>query len=349
MKLPELKDADYARLREEMRAAIPRFSKDWDNFNPSDPGITILELLAYVGETLLYRMDRVPARSYLNYLRLLAGAAGADTLAQLQAADAQHDPGRRRLLEVLRDLEARPLESITNADIRRMQAEAQEFFARPYRAITEADFHTLALEAIDQIPPDENDSGMDAFVRYEEPVTELVLISRRYGHGRDLYDRETRGETLTLARRAGHPDARFEALRRKTAEYLSRRTLIGTRLRVRWPEVTPVNIELQVRIPEFYRPGRVLESVGQRLLEEFDAAGSAEKAERAYDRPIQYNRLQGCLEEVPGVAGVEELRIDYDGPAPPGPDEANPWYVPVRGLARVTQLRLRRVQEKRHV
>ena len=210
-------------------------------------------------------------------------------------------------------------------------------------------FHALALEAIDHIPAAEREPRMDAFVRYEEPVVELVLISGRYGHLRELYERRVQGDGLTLTRHADQADVHFESVRRKTQEFLAARKLVGTRLRVRWPRVTPVRLEVQVQIPEFYRPGRVLESVGEKLLQEFDVLQSAAAAQQAYNQPIQYSRLQGCMEDVPGVAAVRTLRIDYEAENETAPDAANDWYVPIRGLVRVTQLHLRRAPEARHV
>src|SRR5690606_12174727 len=39
--------------------------------NPSDPGITLLELFAFLGESLLFRFNQVPEATRLEFLRLL--------------------------------------------------------------------------------------------------------------------------------------------------------------------------------------------------------------------------------------------------------------------------------------
>ena len=36
---------------------------EWTNFNSSDPGVTLVELLSFLSESLLYRTDLVPHRS----------------------------------------------------------------------------------------------------------------------------------------------------------------------------------------------------------------------------------------------------------------------------------------------
>jgi hypothetical protein len=71
--LPNLDDRTYDDLMEEARALIPSVYPDWTNHNPSDPGITLLELLAWLTEGVLYRINRVPNKNIEMFLRLLNG------------------------------------------------------------------------------------------------------------------------------------------------------------------------------------------------------------------------------------------------------------------------------------
>jgi hypothetical protein len=50
---------------------IPAYAPDWTNYNASDPGITLVELLAYISEILVYRALRVTPDAKFNFLRLL--------------------------------------------------------------------------------------------------------------------------------------------------------------------------------------------------------------------------------------------------------------------------------------
>lgn len=54
---------------------IPAYAPDWTNHNPSDPGITLIELLTYISEVLIYRALRTTPDAKLHFLRLLAGHA----------------------------------------------------------------------------------------------------------------------------------------------------------------------------------------------------------------------------------------------------------------------------------
>ncbi|MDH0867504.1 baseplate J/gp47 family protein [Mitsuaria sp. GD03876] len=56
--LPQLDDRRWSDLVEQGRALIPLVAPEWTDHNASDPGITLMELLASVAETDLYRLNR---------------------------------------------------------------------------------------------------------------------------------------------------------------------------------------------------------------------------------------------------------------------------------------------------
>ena len=68
---PKLDDRTYADIVAEAMRLIPRYCPDWTNHNPSDPGITILELTAWMTELILYRLNRVPEKNYLAFLNMI--------------------------------------------------------------------------------------------------------------------------------------------------------------------------------------------------------------------------------------------------------------------------------------
>jgi hypothetical protein len=89
LKLPQLDDRRYADLMEEARRLIPVHDPDWTNHNPSDPGITLLELFAYLTDMLMYRVDRITDEQRRVFLRLLNGPdwqPGPDLDADLRAS-----------------------------------------------------------------------------------------------------------------------------------------------------------------------------------------------------------------------------------------------------------------------
>src|SRR5262249_5127680 len=64
-------DRTYQDLLDEALARIPVHNPEWTNFNESDPGVTLLELFAFLTENLLYRSNRIPERNRLKFLSLL--------------------------------------------------------------------------------------------------------------------------------------------------------------------------------------------------------------------------------------------------------------------------------------
>jgi hypothetical protein len=73
LSLPNLDDRYYADLVEEARSLIPSYAPEWTNHNPSDPGITLVELFAYLTELLVYRVNRVTDDNIRAFLKLIKG------------------------------------------------------------------------------------------------------------------------------------------------------------------------------------------------------------------------------------------------------------------------------------
>jgi predicted phage baseplate assembly protein len=68
---PKLDDRTFHDIVEEAISMIPRYSPEWTNHNPSDPGITLIELAAWMTDLLIYRLNQVPDKNYTAFLNLL--------------------------------------------------------------------------------------------------------------------------------------------------------------------------------------------------------------------------------------------------------------------------------------
>lgn len=69
--LPQLDDRTFSDLVAELRSLIPRYDKTWTNHNPADPGMTLVELLAWLAEMVLYRLNKIEDPAYRTFLELL--------------------------------------------------------------------------------------------------------------------------------------------------------------------------------------------------------------------------------------------------------------------------------------
>ncbi len=73
--VPRIDDRSYDSIVAEMRTRISRYTPEWKpvwtDLNDSDPGITMLQVFAWLGEMLTYRMNLVPELNHLKFLQLL--------------------------------------------------------------------------------------------------------------------------------------------------------------------------------------------------------------------------------------------------------------------------------------
>ncbi|SNS15149.1 putative baseplate assembly protein [Geodermatophilus saharensis] len=68
---PDLDDRTWQDLVDQMHALIPRYAPAWTDHNPSDIGVALIELFAWLAEGVIYRLNRVPDRNYVAFLNLL--------------------------------------------------------------------------------------------------------------------------------------------------------------------------------------------------------------------------------------------------------------------------------------
>ncbi|MFO7681166.1 MAG: putative baseplate assembly protein, partial [Chloroflexota bacterium] len=68
--LPDLDTRRWADMVEEGRALLPRYAPAWTDHNVHDPGVTLMELLAWLVEQDIYQVNRVPERHRLKFLAL---------------------------------------------------------------------------------------------------------------------------------------------------------------------------------------------------------------------------------------------------------------------------------------
>jgi predicted phage baseplate assembly protein len=91
---PGLDDRRFDDLVEDLIARIPAHTPEWTNPRLGDPGRTLIELFAWLGDTLLYRANLIPERQRLVFLSLLGiglkparAAAGIVSLAYAQPTE----------------------------------------------------------------------------------------------------------------------------------------------------------------------------------------------------------------------------------------------------------------------
>jgi predicted phage baseplate assembly protein len=69
--LPNLDDRRWSDLVDEARTLIPVYASAWTDHNAHDPGITLLEMLAWIAETDIYRVNQIPDSHIRAFLALI--------------------------------------------------------------------------------------------------------------------------------------------------------------------------------------------------------------------------------------------------------------------------------------
>ncbi len=69
--VPGLDDKTFNEIVDEARSLIPRYYPEWTDHNVHDPGITFIELFAWLAEMQIYQLDQITDRNYKKFLKLL--------------------------------------------------------------------------------------------------------------------------------------------------------------------------------------------------------------------------------------------------------------------------------------
>jgi hypothetical protein len=78
---------------EESLARIPTHEPEWSNFNASDPGVTLIQVFAFLTESLLYRANQIPEQNRNRFLQLFGILVRFSTMARDDIAPKLTYPG----------------------------------------------------------------------------------------------------------------------------------------------------------------------------------------------------------------------------------------------------------------
>ncbi|MFD7084602.1 putative baseplate assembly protein [Streptomyces sp. NPDC059918] len=81
--IPDLDDRRFQDLVDDAKRMVMRHCPEWTDHNVSDPGVTLIETFAFMTDQLLYRVNQVPDRLYLTFLRMLGFGLEAPTAARV--------------------------------------------------------------------------------------------------------------------------------------------------------------------------------------------------------------------------------------------------------------------------
>lgn len=250
LELPNLDDRRFADLVDEALSMLPRYASQWTNHNASDPGITLIELLAFFTEMFIYRLDRIGRAHKIRFLQLLRGPdTAADpfySTRHLERRDIRRTRAQKRDERV--HFEHWPMEEV-DAAIRETVLDLWE----PQRAVTTTDFEYLARR-VEVWDPDADEAACATVMRAhcaprrdlrhggaprerERPGHVSVVIVPGGSCRPEVAERLRFGlERRNLETRRGscRPEI-AERLRLAVGDYLAPRSLLTTRVHVVLP------------------------------------------------------------------------------------------------------------------
>ncbi|WP_019910201.1 hypothetical protein [Paenibacillus sp. HW567] len=204
--VPNLDDLGFDALVADAKSLIPLYDPEWTNYNPSDPGITLLELFAWFSEMVLYRMDQVTEESQLQFLKLLG-----ITLAEGEELASGIHRGAQQ-------------------------------FSQSYRAVTAADYQLLAeqgLLEISQILTKYPDLAVRTLCLINTDLENGTGVKKEaFGHVSVILILQTDNQKDLLRE--------ITEIKQSVKAYLDARKLLTTRVHVVEPDYREVQIEMVV-------------------------------------------------------------------------------------------------------
>ena len=138
LQIPTLDDRRYQQLLDEALARIPVYTPEWTNFNKSDPGVTLIEIFAFLTENLLYRSNQIPERNRRKFLQLLGIGLQPSSSAK-GLVSLSNDRGPLETVTISSELEVRagqvPFRTTQGLDV--LPIEAQFFYKREVKNPTD--------------------------------------------------------------------------------------------------------------------------------------------------------------------------------------------------------------------
>jgi len=334
LQLPNLDDRRYADLAAEARRLIPVHDPDWTDHNPSDPGITLLELFAYLTETLLYRLDRVTVENKRKFLKLLNGPDW------LPGADLNADIRTTMLAVRARDraVTAVDFEGLATEDFNQWLVALQQTEQAARKAGKTVDQLCDTLDAgnpLKQWWRTTQLGGAEANLPSQMPAIARAACvpSRNLDRGTEAARTDYAPGHVSLIVLPQVPGLQQPPLRQKTAlwGYLDERRMLTTRHHVVGPRYVPFSAEIVVAAAVGASTGAVHDRVAGQLQRFLDPlTGGTTQDGWPFGRDVYVSELYEQIEAVEGVDYITDLMVF--GAASPQDEQAQPLWHPAGDL-----------------
>jgi hypothetical protein len=273
--LPNLDDHTYNSLVEQAISQIPVEYPEWTDHNPTDTGIILIELLAWLTEMTLYRVNQIPDDNYASFISLLKGESW--DLPNLSAQERQ----KSLQLEIKNTLLA---------------------LRHRYRAVTTTDYEKLVLEDWNQSPQSADLKIARVKCLAQRNLSQLNTDTFAKGHI----------SLVVIADDINNQGNSTENNYQKLLDFLNERKLLTTRLHIIEPEYISITVEVELVLVDGAKAEDVKEQAEAEIELFFHPLKSGKYWQgKGWDfgRGIYLSELYKLLDDLEGVDYVESLQI----------------------------------------
>lgn len=319
--LPNLDVMQAQKVLDQLVRRIPGYAPGWTDHNPSDPGITLLQMLVWICEGTAYTANAIPLETYRNMLRWVTGLSSALSLpgernyasdfpyAKYADTDSQDSP-----YESLKETLAQ-MEMGTPLGYSALQEAVVMYRRTPYLAITPNDLTQLTAELSAFLDAKAHGAAGTLHVarvciRQRGDVTDLFLVNDgtvAYSAPADNGD-----GTFSVERSAPTGDAqeaKEAALLDNVRQYFAARTLLGGAISISNARLARLDVQCQVRCFARERADEVATAVLTAIERALQPVRTDGGRDWTYGTLVDSAALMPLIAAVPGVDRVESLTV----------------------------------------
>jgi hypothetical protein len=276
LNIPNLDDRRFTDLMEEALSMLPRYAPEWTNHNPSDPGITLIELLAYFSELQIYHLNRISRQNKIKFLQLLREVKESEK-ERLAAPDT-------------------PIKRVDEALDRAVAA-----LKMPQRAVTSEDFEKIVLNISETTGASLPIKRVKCFMR-----TNLEALNK------ELQGVDCSGHvSLVIVPDNDQQLETIEAMLTKVQAELEEKRLLTTRIHVVEPQYLYLSIGATIHSLPGANP-HDLQLEGIKTIEKFFNPLPDPKTNSqgwSFGRSVYLSEIYEQLDKIDGVDFVENIRV----------------------------------------
>jgi hypothetical protein len=256
----------------EARALIPAYNREWTDHNASDPGIMLLELFAWLCETVMYRIDQVPDESKRKFISLVLG-------------------------------------SVYTGDIESGIEESRNSLWGLYRAVTKNDYENLTTECMRSLWNSQNPGRAICMMERNLEDSSEMLEKTVPGHVSIIViPRCNENAKIDYCSEYGKPTG---LLKTTIKEYLHPRRLVTTQLHITGPFFHLIIIYARVALKPNTDTKGVRKSIIGGLQRFFDPfPGGADKQGWPLGRSVYISEVYAQIEGITGVDHVNKISLN---------------------------------------